>query len=114
MLQALLISKGVKALFPIQAQTFDAVYDGNDLIGRARTGQARLAPLSASLYLYTHTFTYLYAYLYAHINSYLYARYALYALYARGGLNPCSCAAPRSAAPAPPEPLRHGLHCYAH
>lgn len=32
-------SKGIEALFPIQAQTFDAVFSGNDLVGRARTGQ---------------------------------------------------------------------------
>ncbi|MBO8831376.1 hypothetical protein INO48_13935, partial [Staphylococcus aureus] len=31
-------SKGIKALFPIQATTFDLVLDGNDLVGRARTG----------------------------------------------------------------------------
>ena len=31
--------KGIEALFPIQAQTFDVVVDGNDLVGRARTGQ---------------------------------------------------------------------------
>lgn len=34
-----LISKGIKALFPIQAMTFDIVLDGCDLVGRARTGQ---------------------------------------------------------------------------
>jgi hypothetical protein len=32
-------SKGIKALFPIQATTFDLVLDGSDLVGRARTGQ---------------------------------------------------------------------------
>ncbi len=32
-------SKGIESLFPIQAQTFDAVFSGNDLVGRARTGQ---------------------------------------------------------------------------
>jgi ATP-dependent RNA helicase DDX21 len=32
-------SKGIKALFPIQASTFDLVFDGCDLVGRARTGQ---------------------------------------------------------------------------
>lgn len=32
-------SKGIKALFPIQATTFDLVLDGHDLVGRARTGQ---------------------------------------------------------------------------
>lgn len=34
-----LISKGIKALFPIQAMTFDIVLDGCDLVGRARTRQ---------------------------------------------------------------------------
>jgi ATP-dependent RNA helicase DDX21 len=34
-------SKGIKALFPIQASTFDIVFDGADLVGRARTGQVR-------------------------------------------------------------------------
>ncbi|EER97062.1 DEAD-box ATP-dependent RNA helicase 7 [Sorghum bicolor] len=34
-------SKGIKALFPIQATTFDLVLDGNDLVGRARTGQGK-------------------------------------------------------------------------
>lgn len=38
-LQQRLKSKGIKALFPIQATTFDLVLDGNDLVGRARTGQ---------------------------------------------------------------------------
>ncbi|KAG2284383.1 hypothetical protein Bca52824_055603 [Brassica carinata] len=31
--------KGIEALFPIQATTFDMVLDGADLVGRARTGQ---------------------------------------------------------------------------
>lgn len=35
-------SKGIESLFPIQAQTFDAVFSGNDMVGRARTGQVRL------------------------------------------------------------------------
>ncbi|CAK9238297.1 unnamed protein product [Sphagnum jensenii] len=34
-------SKGIESLFPIQAQTFDAVFSGNDLVGRARTGQGK-------------------------------------------------------------------------
>jgi len=34
-------SKGIKALFPIQATTFDLVLDGSDLVGRARTGQGK-------------------------------------------------------------------------
>lgn len=34
-----LISKGIQALFPIQAMTFDIVIDGCDLVARARTGQ---------------------------------------------------------------------------
>lgn len=32
-------SKGIEALFPIQAMTFNLVLDGSDLVGRARTGQ---------------------------------------------------------------------------
>ena len=37
----ILNSKGITELFPIQALTFDAVYDGKDLIGRAPTGQGK-------------------------------------------------------------------------
>ncbi|CAN8251916.1 unnamed protein product [Cochlearia groenlandica] len=33
--------KGIEALFPIQAMTFDMVLDGADLVGRARTGQGK-------------------------------------------------------------------------
>ncbi|KAK6936361.1 GUCT protein [Dillenia turbinata] len=33
--------RGIKALFPIQALTFDTILDGSDLIGRARTGQGK-------------------------------------------------------------------------
>ena len=44
---------GIAALFPIQAATFKIVMDGFDLVGRARTGQARhprcFLPLLASL-----------------------------------------------------------------
>ena len=40
--------KGIEALFPIQAQTFDIVVDGNDLVGRARTGQVSFCPLVSS------------------------------------------------------------------
>lgn len=32
-------SKGIEALFPIQAMTFDMILDGSDMVGRARTGQ---------------------------------------------------------------------------
>ena len=32
-------AKGIEALFPIQARTFDSIYDGLDLIGKAKTGQ---------------------------------------------------------------------------
>lgn len=38
-LRARLKEKGISSLFPIQAMTFDTVYDGSDLVGRARTGQ---------------------------------------------------------------------------
>ncbi|KAG0498605.1 hypothetical protein HPP92_002931 [Vanilla planifolia] len=34
-------SKGIKALFPIQAMTFDMIFEGFDLVGRARTGQGK-------------------------------------------------------------------------
>ncbi|KAG6478394.1 hypothetical protein ZIOFF_061836 [Zingiber officinale] len=34
-------SRGIKALFPIQAMTFDLILDGFDLVGRARTGQGK-------------------------------------------------------------------------
>ena len=37
----LLIAKGITALFPIQVATFDAIYDGQDVIGRARTGTGK-------------------------------------------------------------------------
>ncbi|XP_022158991.1 DEAD-box ATP-dependent RNA helicase 7 [Momordica charantia] len=33
--------KGILSLFPIQAMTFDTVFDGSDLVGRARTGQGK-------------------------------------------------------------------------
>eukprot|EP00897_Mesotaenium_endlicherianum_P010166 jgi/Mesen1/9178/ME000591S08495 len=33
--------KGIECLFPIQAQTFDMVMDGSDIVGRARTGQGK-------------------------------------------------------------------------
>ena len=32
-------SKGIEALFPIQAMTFNIILEGSDLVGRARTGQ---------------------------------------------------------------------------
>ncbi|KAH9297798.1 hypothetical protein KI387_029480 [Taxus chinensis] len=34
-------TKGIEALFPIQAMTFETVYKGFDLVGRARTGQGK-------------------------------------------------------------------------
>ncbi|XP_038876470.1 DEAD-box ATP-dependent RNA helicase 7 [Benincasa hispida] len=40
-LRARLKEKGISSLFPIQAMTFDTVYDGSDLVGRARTGQGK-------------------------------------------------------------------------
>lgn len=33
--------RGITALFPIQAATFDAIYDGQDVVGRARTGTGK-------------------------------------------------------------------------
>ncbi|CAN1265134.1 DEAD-box ATP-dependent RNA helicase 7 [Linum perenne] len=38
-------SRGIEALFPIQAMTFNDVLDGCDLVGRARTGQVRISEL---------------------------------------------------------------------
>ena len=32
-------AKGIVALFAIQALTFDGIFEGKDLVGRARTGQ---------------------------------------------------------------------------
>ncbi|KAG6512103.1 DEAD-box ATP-dependent RNA helicase 7-like [Zingiber officinale] len=40
-LRQTLNSNGIKALFPIQAMTFDLILDGFDLVGRARTGQGK-------------------------------------------------------------------------
>ncbi|TMW91747.1 hypothetical protein EJD97_013939 [Solanum chilense] len=40
-LKEALNSKGIEALFPIQAMTFDDILDGCDLVGRARTGQGK-------------------------------------------------------------------------
>lgn len=46
-------SKGIEALFPIQAMTFNMILDGSDLVGRARTGQGKtlafLLPILESL-----------------------------------------------------------------
>ncbi|KAL1518695.1 hypothetical protein AB1Y20_002982 [Prymnesium parvum] len=36
-----LAARGVVALFPIQAAVFDLIYDGHDVIGRARTGMGK-------------------------------------------------------------------------
>ncbi|RLN33479.1 DEAD-box ATP-dependent RNA helicase 7 [Panicum miliaceum] len=51
-------SKGINALFPIQATTFDLVLDGSDLVGRARTGQGKtlafVLPILESLVNGTH------------------------------------------------------------
>ena len=38
--------KGIKYLFPIQAQTYNDVFAGRDLIGRARTGQGKTLAFS--------------------------------------------------------------------
>ncbi|KAL0371600.1 UNVERIFIED_CONTAM: DEAD-box ATP-dependent RNA helicase 7 [Sesamum calycinum] len=40
-LKEALKEKGIESLFPIQAMTFNAVLDGSDLVGRARTGQGK-------------------------------------------------------------------------
>ncbi|KAI8078639.1 P-loop containing nucleoside triphosphate hydrolase protein [Halteromyces radiatus] len=36
-----LATKGIKSLFEIQAKTFDSIYDGNDVLARARTGTGK-------------------------------------------------------------------------
>lgn len=41
LLREKLKSKGIEALFPIQAMTFSMVLNGSDLVGRARTGQGK-------------------------------------------------------------------------
>lgn len=40
-LRETLKTKGIEALFPIQAMTFNTILDGSDLVGRARTGQGK-------------------------------------------------------------------------
>ncbi|XP_077245714.1 DEAD-box ATP-dependent RNA helicase 7-like isoform X2 [Tasmannia lanceolata] len=40
-LREMLMSKGIESLFPIQAMTFDIIFNGSDLVGRARTGQGK-------------------------------------------------------------------------
>jgi ATP-dependent RNA helicase DDX21 len=39
-------SRGINSLFPIQASTFDAIFDGKDLLGRARTGTGKTLAFS--------------------------------------------------------------------
>ena len=36
-MQAFLLERGIKYLFPIQAKTFDLIYEGKDVIGKAST-----------------------------------------------------------------------------
>lgn len=38
---SVLAEKGITSLFPIQVETFDRIYDGKDLIARARTGTGK-------------------------------------------------------------------------
>ncbi|GKA82689.1 DEAD-box ATP-dependent RNA helicase 7 [Tanacetum coccineum] len=40
-LRIALKTKGIESLFPIQARTFGSIYDGHDLIGKAKTGQGK-------------------------------------------------------------------------
>ncbi|KAL1555025.1 DEAD-box ATP-dependent RNA helicase 7 [Salvia divinorum] len=40
-LRETLKEKGIESLFPIQAMTFNTIFDGSDLVGRARTGQGK-------------------------------------------------------------------------
>eukprot|EP00466_Bigelowiella_natans_P009222 jgi/Bigna1/137216/aug1.38_g11924 len=39
--QELLLKRGITHLFPIQAQTFDMIYEKTDVLGRARTGTGK-------------------------------------------------------------------------
>ncbi|GAB5354563.1 hypothetical protein AAMO2058_000129300 [Amorphochlora amoebiformis] len=39
--QKLLANRGITHLFPIQATTFDMIYEGSDVLGRARTGTGK-------------------------------------------------------------------------
>ena len=39
-------SRGIESLFPIQVATFDAIYNGAELIGRARTGTGKTLAFS--------------------------------------------------------------------
>lgn len=63
-LRETLKARGIEALFPIQAMTFDIILDGSDLIGRARTGQVRvlslLLPITIELYSLMLTFTFIF------------------------------------------------------
>ncbi|RKP25313.1 P-loop containing nucleoside triphosphate hydrolase protein, partial [Syncephalis pseudoplumigaleata] len=43
---ASLEKRGIKALFPIQAATFDAILDGQDMLARARTGTGKTLAFS--------------------------------------------------------------------
>jgi ATP-dependent RNA helicase DDX21 len=40
---AILKENGFERLFPIQSQSYDVVYDGTDIIGRARTGTGKVS-----------------------------------------------------------------------
>lgn len=39
-------ARGVKALFPIQAQTFNPIFEGKDVVGQARTGSGKTLSFS--------------------------------------------------------------------
>ncbi|RKP05367.1 P-loop containing nucleoside triphosphate hydrolase protein [Thamnocephalis sphaerospora] len=43
---ASLEKRGIRALFPIQAATFDSIFDGKDVLGRARTGTGKTLAFS--------------------------------------------------------------------
>lgn len=50
-----MVERGFKCLFPIQAKTYDHIFDGKDLIGRARTGSGKtlsfVLPVIEKIYL---------------------------------------------------------------
>ena len=52
---AALNKRGVKALFPIQAATFDVLNSGKDLIGRARTGMGKTLAFALPIIERTYT-----------------------------------------------------------
>ncbi|MFS8001430.1 putative RNA helicase [Helianthus anomalus] len=44
-------TKGIESLFPIQARTFESIYNGLDLIGKAKTGQVNFACYTRDIFM---------------------------------------------------------------